>query len=102
MLGQTGHAQICYGGKASLRGREDGYSGDVQGLYEAGVVRNIAKFYDCVVGENFVNDTVRRSIDGALTTILGREAALRRTRLTWDELLKENKRLEVDLRGLKA
>ncbi len=102
VLGQTGHAQVCYGGKASLRGRENGYSGEVQRLYEAGVVRNIAKFYDCVVGDNFANDTVRRSVEGALTTILGREAALRRTRLTWDELLKENKRLEVDLRGLKA
>jgi myo-inositol 2-dehydrogenase/D-chiro-inositol 1-dehydrogenase len=102
VLGQTGHAQICYGGKASLRGRENGYSGDVQSLYQTGVVRNIVKFYDCVVGDNLTNDTVRRSVDGALTTILGREAALRRTRLTWDELLKENKRLEVDLRGLKA
>jgi len=101
-LGATGHAQICYGGTASLRGRENGYNGEVQRLYEAGAVRNIAKFYDCVVGGNFANDTVRRSVDGALTTILGREAALRRTRLTWDELLKGNKRLEVDLRGLKA
>lgn len=102
VLGETGHAQICYGGKASLRGRENGYNGEVQSLYEAGAVRNIGKFYDCIVGGNFTNDTVRRSVDGALTTILGREAALRRTRLTWDELLKENKRLEVDLRGLKA
>ena len=101
-LGETGHAQICYGGKALLRGRENGYNGDVQNLYEAGAVRNIAKFYDCVVGGNFANDTVRRAVDGALTTILAREAALRRTRLTWDELLKENKRLEVNLRGLKT
>lgn len=102
VLGQTGHAQICYGGKASLRGLENGCEGEVQKLYEAGAVRNIGKFYDCVVGESFANDTVRRSVDGALATILGRQASLRRTRLTWDELLKENKRLEVDLRGLKA
>jgi len=102
VIGQTGYAQLCYGGPASLRGRENGYNGDIQNLYEAGAVRNIGKFYDCVVGGNFANDTVRRSVDGALTTILSREAALRRTRLTWDELLKENKRLEVDLHGLKA
>lgn len=102
VLGATGYAQICYGGTASLRGREDGYTGAVQNLYEAGAVRNIAKFYDCVVGKNFANDTVRRAVDSALATILGRESALRRTRVTWDELLKENKRLEVNLRGLKA
>ena len=65
-------------------------------------MRNIAKFHQCVTEGNFANDTVRRAVDGALTTILGREAALRRTRLTWDELLKENKRLTVDLSGLQA
>jgi hypothetical protein len=41
-------------------------------------------------------------VDGALTTILGREAAALHARLTLAELLKENKRLEVDLRGLKS
>lgn len=41
-------------------------------------------------------------MDSALATILGREAALRRTRLTMDQLIKENTRLEVNLRGLKT
>jgi hypothetical protein len=41
-------------------------------------------------------------VDGCLTTILGREAAARHGRMTMDELLKENKRLEVDLSGLKS
>ena len=100
--GQTGYAQTCYGGKAFLKGRGDGYNGQVENPYEAGAVRNIATFYQNVVDGNFKNPTVRRSVDGALTTILGREAALRRTRLTWDELLKENKRLTVDLSGLQA
>ena len=102
VLGQTGYAQICYGGKSFLKGRDNAYNGEVQNLYEAGAVRNIAKFYQCVTESNFVNDTVRRSVDGALTTILGREAALRRTRLSLDDLLKENKHLEVDLTGLKS
>lgn len=102
VLGQTGYASVCYGGKSFLRGSANRYEGEVQNLYEAGAVRNIAAFYDCVVGEKFANATVRRSVDGALATILGREAARRRTRLTMDELLKENRRLEVDLRGLKA
>ena len=102
VLGQTGYAQICYGGKSFLKGRENGYNGEVQNPYEAGAVRNIAKFYQCVTEGNVANDTVRRSVEGALTTILGREAALRRSRLTWDELLKENKRLTVDLAGLQA
>ena len=51
---------------------------------------------------NWLQGTGATPVDGALTTILGREAALRRTRLTMAELLKENKRLEPDLRGLKT
>jgi hypothetical protein len=41
-------------------------------------------------------------VDSALTCILGREAASRRMRLTMDDLIQENKRLEVDLTGLKV
>jgi hypothetical protein len=41
-------------------------------------------------------------VDGALTTILGREACARQTLLTMDQLLMENRRLEVNLKGLKA
>lgn len=100
--GQAGYAQTCYGGKSLVKGRGDGYNGQVDNLYETGTVANIAAFYQDVTTGNFANPTVRRSVDGALTTILGREAALRHTRLTMDELLKENKRLEVDLRGLKG
>lgn len=44
----------------------------------------------------------RMAIDSCLATILGREACLRKGRMTMDELLKANERLEVDLDGLKA
>jgi predicted dehydrogenase len=100
--GQMGHAVTCYGGKASFKSREDGYNGQVENPYEGGAVRNIATFYQNVVDGKFENPTLRRAVDSALTTILGREAAARRMKLTMEELLKENRRLEVDLRGLKA
>jgi len=75
---------------------------DVVDLYAAGARRNIAAFYASVCEGRFDNPTVGRAVDGCLTCILGREAALRRGRLTMDELLKENKRYEADLTGLKA
>jgi myo-inositol 2-dehydrogenase / D-chiro-inositol 1-dehydrogenase len=99
--GERGHAQLGYGGQALLRSNDDAYRGEVANLYEAGAVRNIARFHDCVSRGNIENETVRRSIDGALITILGREAARRRTRLTLAQLLAENERLEVDLSGLR-
>jgi hypothetical protein len=74
----------------------------VDNLYEAGAVRNIASFYEQITAGDTTNPTVRRAVDSALATILGREAARRRERLTWQQLLKENQRLEVDLKGLKT
>jgi len=41
-------------------------------------------------------------VDGSLTTILSREATMRRVRLTMEELIKDNPRLELNLKGLKA
>ena len=48
------------------------------------------------------NPTIEPSVNATLATILGREAARRRTKLTLDELLHENRRLEPDLTGLTA
>lgn len=100
--GRDGHAQFGYGGKAWLRTNDDAYQGESVNLYEAGAVRNIATFYEAIVAGRHDNPTVRRSVDGALTTILAREAGRRKARLTMEELLRENTRLEVDLRGLKS
>jgi predicted dehydrogenase len=100
--GTTGFAQVAYGGTVRLKGHESAYSGEVANLYEAGAVRNIADFYRCITEGRFENPTVPRAVDGALTTILGREATMRRAHLTMEEVIKENRRLEVDLRGLRA
>jgi len=102
IYGPTAYAQIDYWGKAFLRGGPKHYGGGkVENLYKAGAERNIAAFYEAVTKNDFSNPTVRRSVDGCLTCILGREAAARRTKLTMDEVLKENKKLEVNLKGLK-
>ena len=100
--GLTGNVTINYWGQARVTGPGVKKAGEVVNLYEAGAVRNIATFHRNIVEERYGNETVPRSVDGALATILAREAAARRTRLTMDELIKENKRLELDPRGLKS
>ena len=103
LYGRTASALLNYWGKTFVRGGPQHYpGGPVENLYEAGAVRNIAAFHQNVTQGRCENETVRRAVDGVLTCILGREAAARRTRLSMDELLKDNKRLEVDLAGLKA
>jgi hypothetical protein len=94
---------VHYYSKSFLRGGPKHFGGgQVVNLYGAGVERNIASFYKNVMENKFENETLQRAVDGVLTCILGREAASRKCRLTMDELIKENKRLEVDLSGLRA
>jgi predicted dehydrogenase len=97
------HAVLNYWHKARFHRRgEKPFAAEVVDLYAAGAKRNVAMFYDTVVADRFDNPTVRRAVDGCLTCILGREASARHTRLTMEELLKENKRIELDLSGLKV
>ena len=97
------YMKIGYGGRAFIRGGSKHYAGGtIDNLYQAGAVRNIASFHQQITNGDFANDTVRMAIDSCLATILGREACLRKGRMTMDELFKANDRLEVDLTGLKA
>lgn len=101
--GKDAAARLSYWGKAYVRGGNQHYGGGkVENLYLNGANRNIATFYDLVTKGEFANPTVKQAVDSVLVCILGREAAARRTKLTMDEVIRENKKLEVDLKGLKA
>jgi predicted dehydrogenase len=104
LFGLSATAHIKYfSGKVYVRGGPQHYVGEVsKKIYNEGAQRNVANFYRNVTEGRFDNATVKRAVDGHLTAILGREAAARHTKLTMVELLKENKKLEVDLTGLKA
>ena len=101
--GSQAAARLAYWGKAYVRGGPKHFGGGaVADLYPAGAKRNIATFYQNVLVGNCGNETAQRSVDSTLTCILGREATRRGGFLTMDELINENKRLEVDLSGLKT
>jgi hypothetical protein len=100
--GTKGHAQVAYSGKVRLQGPENAHTGEVLNLYEEGAARNIATFHRQITEGHFENTTVARAVDGVLTTVLSREAAMRRAPLTMEALIKENRRLEVSLKGLKT
>ena len=104
LFGTKATAHIQYScGKIHLRGGDKNYVGKIgNNIYTDGANRNVAAFYSNIVGEHFENTSVARAVDGHLTAILGREAAARSRRITMDELIKENKKREVDLTGLKA
>jgi myo-inositol 2-dehydrogenase/D-chiro-inositol 1-dehydrogenase len=101
--GQDGYLETGYTGCVRILGNRGGYrGGEVINLYPRGAERNIDTFYKCVTNGIYENPTVEPSVNATLTTILGREAAKRNTKLTWDEVIRENKKLDVNLAGLKA
>ena len=101
--GSAACARITYYGKTYLRGGPKHYAGGaVVNLYDAGAMRNIATFHQKVLAGDCGNESAQRSVDCTLTCILGREASRRGTFLTMEDLIKENKKLEIDLKGLKA
>jgi myo-inositol 2-dehydrogenase/D-chiro-inositol 1-dehydrogenase len=94
---------IGYGGRALIRGGPGHYAGGtVENLYGAGASRNIATFYQNVTEADCSNISVHMAIDSCLATILARDACLRKGRITMEELMKANQRIEADLDGLKA
>ncbi len=99
--GDAGYGWISYSARAQLVSGEEAFKGDVVNLYEAGASRNIAAFHEAIMKRDHSNPTVRRAIDSALVTIMGREAALRKTRLTMATVLRENKSQRVSLAGLR-
>jgi predicted dehydrogenase len=102
IFGMQATAHLTYGGKSYVRGGAKHYSGASSDTYKDGAVQNIAAFHKNIVEGHFENLSAQRAVDGTLTAILGREAAARRTFLTMDELIKENKRLEVNLEGMRV
>jgi myo-inositol 2-dehydrogenase / D-chiro-inositol 1-dehydrogenase len=101
VYGQGAFMEGRYTGKTWLHGVKTAYKGgETTSMYLDGAVRNIATFHKNISGGVFDNVTVGPSVNSALTCILARDAAARRTKLTWDEMIRENKHIEVDLRGL--
>ncbi|MCX7050226.1 MAG: Gfo/Idh/MocA family oxidoreductase [Candidatus Sumerlaeota bacterium] len=103
VMGAAAAARLAYNGKCYIKGGDKHFVGTVSsGIYNEGATKNVADFYSNITEGRFDNPTVKRAVDGTLTAILGREAAARRKYLTMDELIQENKKLTVDLTGLKA
>jgi len=71
-------------------------------LYTDGTVVNIKEFHESITRGNYENATVPQSVRSNLTAVLGRTAGYRGVPVTWDEMMKENERLEPDLTGLEA
>jgi myo-inositol 2-dehydrogenase/D-chiro-inositol 1-dehydrogenase len=99
--GQVGYGNISYQGRAILRGNKGSYrGGDVANLYGNGIDRNLDKFEREIRDKVYANDTLQRSVNSTLTTMLGRIACVKNRAVTRDEMIQENQKFEVDVSGL--
>jgi predicted dehydrogenase len=101
-FGSDGIFDADYYTGVMMRGKEDGVRSSVGDLYRDGTVVNINEFHDDILKGNYSNPTVAPSVRSNLTAILGREAAYKGAEMTWNELLKQNQKLQPNLKGLKA
>jgi myo-inositol 2-dehydrogenase / D-chiro-inositol 1-dehydrogenase len=100
--GKVGYLETTYAGKVWIRSNINPYKGgECKSLYGDGMHSNVDTFHQSVTLGNCDNPTVEPSINATLTTILGREAATRKTEVSWDELIKNSRPLPVNLKGLK-
>ena len=101
MFGSKGVLETEYGGNVLIRGENYYNGGKTTQIYEEGAVNNIAAFHRSITEGDFTNPTVEPSVRSSLITILGRKGADEKRRVTWEELLRDEARLEPSLEGLK-
>jgi len=102
MYGTEGTIHTDYKSHVNIRGNTPYAGGETKNIYTDGVVKNIADFYDNITKGRFANTTVSSSVRSNLTTILGRTAAYEHREVRWDEMMKNNEKMEANLKGLKA
>ena len=102
VYGTEGTLDSHYFGEVSIRGKLPYRGGKIPNLYMDGAVANIAAFHDAIQKGDFSNPTVAPSVRSNLTTILGRAAAWRHGKVTWDEMMAAGAVLQSDLAGLRG
>jgi hypothetical protein len=102
MFGTEGVLETAYGGDTLIRGKQFYRGGSSPGIYKEGTVVNIDTFQKSILAGDCGNPTVAPSVRSNLVTILGRTAAYTGQRVTWDQMMTSNEKLEADLSGLKT
>jgi myo-inositol 2-dehydrogenase/D-chiro-inositol 1-dehydrogenase len=101
VYGSDGYIDTDYYSDVMVRGKQF-YRGRNNNLYTTGTQVNIQEFHQAIVEGKTDNPTVAPSVRSNLTAVLGRDAAYRGGELTLETLIKEGRKLEPDLKGLKA
>ena len=100
VYGTEGYAETKYWGKAILRSNLGAHAGEMENLYNNGILRNLDTFHQSIIKGDVSNSTVQSGVNSNLAAILAREAAKRNGLMSMEQLIEENVELEVDYTGL--
>ena len=103
-FGTRGALETDFGGLVHLRAAAPGdtYRGKTDGLYKEGSVQQVRIFRESILGGKFDNPTVPPAVETNLLCLFARFAAEQKRTVTREELLKDTRRAQPDLAGLKA
>ena len=97
IYGHAGTVESNYGGEVYLNGRTEAWEGGrTSTIFRDGAIANIELFRDSILNGAPINN-IRESADSTLASVLGRMAAYRGEKVTWDEMIAEAEELDADL-----
>jgi myo-inositol 2-dehydrogenase / D-chiro-inositol 1-dehydrogenase len=97
VYGTNGTVDSAYEGPVKITGQELWEGGTTKGLYTSGTVGNIQDFHAALTAGAPLADTLTPSVESNLASILGRMAAYEKRTVTWDEMMKDRRRIDPKL-----
>jgi hypothetical protein len=95
--GSAGTVDSHYGGFVRITGEKPWNGVDKDDTFRQGAVTNVKNFVAAIKAGKALHN-VEESVDSNLTCILGRTAAYEQRLVTWDEMMRRNQKVEVNLR----
>ena len=96
IYGSDGTAEMHYAGSTAITGTKPWKGPEKIDVGRGGVIDNIKAFVGSINSGRPLNNAAE-TVRSNLTAILGRMAAYRNTVVTWDEMMRSNERLNLNL-----
>jgi len=97
VYGSGGTVDSHYGGRVVITGDKPWPGVERHNTGGEGVANNIRAFKESIHNGKYLNNAEESAVS-SLTTILGRTAAYEGRTVTWDEMIKANKKLDLNLK----
>jgi predicted dehydrogenase len=95
--GSGGTVDSHYNGLVRITGEKPWHGADKDDTFRQGAIENVKNFVTAIKAGKTLNN-VEESVASTLTSILGRTAAYQQRLVTWDEMMKRNEKIELNLR----